>query len=65
MNIGDMTFDDMKAKLVQMNNRLKLVEAEIEKLVIIRDQLLDDIELSETIVMHQWNTRERKSEYEL
>jgi hypothetical protein len=61
-NINQMSLEDMKKKLDSLYVKCEALEEEIRRLVILREQTIDDIEMAETLLMFQLNKRDRLSE---
>ena len=58
-----LTFEDMKKKLQALYDKQKSLEDEIERLILLREQTIDDIELAETMCMYRANREDRIKEY--
>jgi|APFre7841882654_1041346.scaffolds.fasta_scaffold143906_4 hypothetical protein len=54
--------DNMTKKYEDLQKRLVIVEQQIKTLALVREQLLDDIEMAEMIMMYQSNKEGRLGE---
>jgi hypothetical protein len=53
------TIEEMEKKVLDLSTKQKQVEEEIERLVKLREQIIEDLELAQLIYMYQFNKGQR------
>lgn len=63
MNLNEMSQEEMEIKLKELYIKIENLEEQIRQLIILREDLIEQSELAETILMFKYNRNDRLNKF--
>jgi hypothetical protein len=63
MNLNEMSQEKMERKLKELYIKIENLEEQIQQLIILREDLIEQSELAETILMFKYNRNDRLNKF--